>query len=54
MGLAGIGAWALYDPLGFAQAEFIVATGFMGLLVGYVAFSVPYWNYVAAHTQKRQ
>ncbi len=53
MGLAGIGAWALYDPLGFAQAEVVVATGFLGLLVVYVAISVPYWNFVAARAQKR-
>jgi hypothetical protein len=37
MGLVGTGALA----------------AFMGLLLVYVAFSVPYWNYVAAHMPKR-
>jgi hypothetical protein len=45
------GAWALYDVAGFGRVQLAIALLALGLVVGFVASSIPLWNLLLARTR---
>jgi hypothetical protein len=45
------GAWALYDVARLGEAQLAIALVALGVIVGFVASSVPVWNRLLAHAR---
>lgn len=53
-GAVFLGAWALYDALGFGQAHVVVATVALLIVIAAIAGTIPYWRRVLTYARSEQ